>query len=100
MASDQIWGTIKFSFCVDEAEMGVPPGDKPLNPKQIAKICERVEEAVSGCIPQSSRIYIDGEDKPGVDVGLVGSGGFGAAELLVSVDGVTYKLSARVDHDD
>ena len=36
----------------------------------------------------------------GADVGLAGSGSFGSAELLVEVDGVTYRLTARVDHDD
>jgi len=34
----------------------------------------------------------------GADVGLTGEGSY-AAELLVEVDGVTYKVSATVDHD-
>lgn len=36
----------------------------------------------------------------GMDVGLAGEGGFSGAELLVEIDGVTYKLTARVDHDE
>ena len=38
--------------------------------------------------------------KSGADVGLAGSGSFGSAELLAEVGGITYKLTARVDHDD
>ena len=39
--------------------------------------------------------------KAGASVGLVGIGTFGSsAELLVEVDGVTYRLSADVNHDD
>ena len=35
----------------------------------------------------------------GADVGLAGDGRFNGAELLVEVDGVTYKICASVDHD-
>lgn len=34
------------------------------------------------------------------DVGLAGEGHIYGAELLVEVDGVTYKLTACVDHDE
>jgi hypothetical protein len=34
----------------------------------------------------------------GADVGLAGEGSYSGAELLVEVDGVTYKLQASVDH--
>ncbi len=35
----------------------------------------------------------------GADVGLAGEGSYGSAELLVECHGVTYKLTASVDHD-
>ena len=35
----------------------------------------------------------------GAEVGLAGTGNFSGAELLAEVDGVTYKITARVDHD-
>jgi hypothetical protein len=35
----------------------------------------------------------------GANVGIVGNGLFGSAELLAEVDGVTYKITVRVDHD-
>jgi hypothetical protein len=35
----------------------------------------------------------------GANTGLVGRGTFGTAELLVEMDGVTYKVEARVNHD-
>ena|GEM_PF-4807998 len=39
--------------------------------------------------------------KAKLDVGLTGSSDFGdGGELLAEVDGVVYKLTARVDHDD
>lgn len=37
--------------------------------------------------------------KSGAEVGLVGEGFILGAELLVEVDGVTYKLTASVNHD-
>jgi hypothetical protein len=36
----------------------------------------------------------------GVDVGLAGSGVYNGAELLAEVDGVTYRITASVDHDE
>ena len=35
----------------------------------------------------------------GAEVGLAGTGNFLGAELLAEVDGVTYKITVRVDHD-
>ncbi len=35
----------------------------------------------------------------GADVGIAGTAYFGSAELLAEVDGVTYKISVRVDHE-
>lgn len=37
--------------------------------------------------------------KSGADVGLAGEGYISGAQLLVEVDGVTYKLTATVDND-
>lgn len=38
--------------------------------------------------------------KHGATVGLAGTGTIARAEMLVEVGGVTYKLTAAVDHDD
>jgi hypothetical protein len=36
----------------------------------------------------------------GAEVGLAGASSYEGAELLVELDGVTYKICAKVDHDD
>lgn len=36
----------------------------------------------------------------GMEVGLAGEGGYCRSELLVEVDGITYKIEASVDHDE
>jgi hypothetical protein len=36
----------------------------------------------------------------GANVGLAGKGGYGEAEILVEVDGVTYKIRASVDNEE
>lgn len=58
----------------------------------------RSEEALAlGLLKNSIRPLLK---EAGAEVGLPGSGSFGAAELLMEVDGVTYKIAVRVDHDD
>jgi hypothetical protein len=37
-------------------------------------------------------------DNAGVSVGLAGTGSF-SAEMLLEIDGVTYKMTMKVDHD-
>jgi hypothetical protein len=37
--------------------------------------------------------------KTGANVGLAGNSDYHGAELLVEVDGVTYRITAKVDHD-
>lgn len=49
-----------------------------------------------GCLKNSIRPLLA---KAGLDVGLVGTGSFSGAELLLEIDGVTYALSLRVNHD-
>lgn len=36
----------------------------------------------------------------GAEVGLAGTGSYSGAELLAEVDGVTYRITAKVDHDE
>lgn len=36
----------------------------------------------------------------GAEVGLAGKGSCSGAELLAEVDGVTYRITAKVDHDE
>jgi hypothetical protein len=48
------------------------------------------------CLKSSIRPVLE---RAGVNIGLVGTGSYSGAELLLEIDGVTYTLSLRVNHD-
>jgi hypothetical protein len=48
------------------------------------------------CLKSSIRPVLE---RAGVSIGLVGTGSYSGAELLLEIDGVTYSLSLRVNHD-
>mgnify|MGYP001568650081 CR=1 FL=1 len=72
MSDETISGTIKVGWTLRERDM-VSAAQKRADHKwtaaEIHEFADRLEEVVKAAIPDSIRIHIDGEDKPGVRVG-------------------------------
>ena len=67
--SERIAGTIKAGWSVGWNEL-LGDSDEELTGKALEKFCERVEELVCAAFHQEVRIWIDGDDKPPVEVWL------------------------------
>ena len=67
--SERIAGTIKVGWSIDEKDLLKDP-DAELTGEALEKFCERLEEIVCAAFHQTVTIWIDGDDKPPVEVWL------------------------------
>lgn len=68
--SDMIGGTIKVGWQIAERGLGIEQIQRELTKAELTKLYERIEELVCAAFHQRVTVWIDGEDKPGVDVFL------------------------------
>lgn len=68
--SDMIGGTIKVGWQISERGLGIEQIQRELTNEELTKLYERIEELVCAAFHQRVTVWIDGEDKPGVDVFL------------------------------
>lgn len=72
--SDEQWsGTIKVGWTIRDRDLG-PQSDGEPTPAEMRAIYDRIEELVTTAFHQRVTIWIDGEDKPAVDVFLEADG--------------------------
>jgi len=68
--SDEQWsGTIKVGWTIRDRDLG-PQSEGEPTPTEMRAIYDRIEELVTTAFHQRVTIWIDGEDKPPVDVFL------------------------------
>ena len=67
--SERIAGTIKVGWMIDEKDLLADP-DAELSPADLRKFYERLEELLCAAFHQEVRVWIDGDDKPPVEVWL------------------------------
>ena len=68
--SDERWsGTIKVGWTIRDRDLG-PQSEGEPTPAEMRAIYDRIEELVTQAFHQRVTIWIDGEDKPPVDVFL------------------------------
>ena len=67
--SEKTAGTIKVGWMIDEKDL-LDTGDAELSPADLRKFYDRLEELLASAFHQEVRIWIDGEDKPPVEVWL------------------------------
>lgn len=68
--SDERWcGTIKVGWTIRDRDLG-PQSEGEPTPAEMRAIYDRIEELVCAAFHQRVTVWIDGEDKPGVDVFL------------------------------
>lgn len=63
-------GTIKVSWQIDEHGLGIEHIERDLTGKELTALYDRISELVTSAFHQHVSIWIDGEDKPPVDVFL------------------------------
>ena len=68
--SDSIAGTIKVGWSIDERGLGVDHIQRELTKGELAALYDRIADLVGQAFHQRVTIWIDGEDKPPVDVFL------------------------------
>ena len=68
--SNTIGGTIKVGWQISERGLGIEQIQRELTKEELTKLYDRIEELLASAFHQSMKIWIDGEDKPGVDVFL------------------------------
>jgi hypothetical protein len=70
MTTDERWsGTIKVGWTIRDRDLG-PQSDGEPTPAEMRAIYDRIEDLVTQAFHQRVTIWIDGEDKPSVDVFL------------------------------
>ena len=67
--SEKTAGTIKVGWMIDEKDL-IDTGDAELSPADLRKFYERLEELLCSAFHQAVTIWIDGDDKPPVEVWL------------------------------
>lgn len=68
--SDTICGTIKVGWSIDERGLNVAHIQRELTKAELAALYDRIADLVTQAFHQRVTIWIDGEDKPPVDVFL------------------------------
>lgn len=68
--SDFVSGTIKVGWSIDERGLGIADIQGELTRAELNALYERITELVTQAFHQRVTIWIDGEDKPPVDVFL------------------------------
>lgn len=68
--SNTIGGSIKVGWQIAERGLGIADIQRELTREELTKLYDRIEELLASAFHQSMKIWIDGEDKPGVDVFL------------------------------
>lgn len=68
--SDHVAGSIKVGWQISERGLGIEQIERELTNKELTKLYERIEELVCAAFHQRVTVWIDGDDKPGVDVFL------------------------------
>jgi len=68
--TDTMGGTIKVGWQISERGLGIEHIQREMTKDELAKLYERIEELVCAAFHQRVTVWIDGEDKPGVDVFL------------------------------
>ena len=72
--SDKHWsGTIKVGWKIRDRDLG-PQSEGEPTPAEMRAIYDRIEELVTSAFHQRVMVWIDGEDKPAVDVFLEADG--------------------------
>ena len=78
--SDTICGSIKVGWSIDEAGLNVAHIQRELTKGELAAFYDRISDLVTQAFHQRVTIWIDGEDKPPVDVFLE------ATDLEIEID--------------
>lgn len=68
MMREIVAGTIKVSWQIDERGLGIEHIDRDLTREELAALYDRISELVTSAFHQRVSIWIDGEDKPPVEV--------------------------------
>jgi len=67
---NSIAGTIKVGWSIDERGLGIGHIQRELTKRELAALYDRIADLVGQAFHQRVTIWIDGEDKPPVDVFL------------------------------
>lgn len=78
--SDTICGSIKVGWSIDETGLNIAHIQRELTKAELAALYDRIADLVTQAFHQRVTIWIDGEDKPPVDVFLE------ATDLEIEID--------------
>lgn len=65
-----VGGAIRVGWQITERDLGIAHIQRELTQEELGQLYERIEELLCAAFHQRVTIWIDGEDKPGVDVFL------------------------------
>lgn len=71
---EMVAGTIRLGWQISEKGLGIDHIQRELTRDELNKMFDRIEEILSSAFSQKVTIWIDGEEKPGVDVFLENMG--------------------------
>lgn len=74
MKEEMISGTVIVSWTVSEKGLGIGGIQRKLTKAELAALYDRIEDLVRQAFRPRVTIWVDGEDKPPVDVFLEASG--------------------------